>query len=519
MPVAPSLSRHPSIRGQVLARRGLLAGALALPTLTGCDVVLTPPDAGLGDVDTSAFTFNFDAAASPSTRISWMDSGDLKALFIRAVIEEFGRRHDDLQVQYDGAGWDQVNQVVPLGIRNGSAPDVFALPQNVPAQSAVAEGWVQPLEKVIPGFDSWRAAFPSTALIEGVHIFDGKVYTWPLNSSRRLDITQYVAHAPAEAAGISVDEGTVGTWDDLRTVAQEITAAGTPGILTTADHLHMVISALASTAGWLGNTEGMNMRTGRYEYSAPEFREALEFVRTLISDGSVIPGYLSLKDADARAQFPTGNAGISLNGPWDIVQWTRDDPDFAYSVLPLPSPDGSSYTVPFLETGANSTWVYAESENIDAAGALIAFMGSVQGQTAMVELSQGFLTSTMPEANEAADPAKLDASAKLVADLAQRLMRACPQFEIRNPDASKVRLQLKSTDPDLPSTIQGILTGQIRDADGALADLDARLDTAMDDAIAAAREAGAKVSRDDLVFPDWDPRKDFTADDYRRMKG
>ena len=76
--------------------------------------------------------------------VLWMDSGDLKAVFIGAVIDAFGEQFPEVTTKYDGSGWDQVNQVVPLGIRNGSAPDVFALPQNVPAETAINEGWVQP---------------------------------------------------------------------------------------------------------------------------------------------------------------------------------------------------------------------------------------------------------------------------------------------------------------------------------------------------------------------------------------
>lgn len=503
---------HPAMR-----RRSVL-GAAALMTagLAACSVE-TGDDSGADDSSTDDFTFDFDGDASESTQLSWMDSGDLKSVFVGAVIEEFGEQFPSVSTQYDGSGWEQVNQVVPLGIRNGTAPDIFALPQNVPPESAISENWVQPLDDIVPGFAEWRSGFPDTALINGVHIFDGKVYSWPLNSTRRLNITQYISHQAAEAAGVSVPVESVTTWEDLRSLAQEITASGTPGILSTADHLDVVIGSLANTAGWMGNDEGMNMRTGTYEYSAPEYLEALEFIRSMIDDGSFVPGFLTLQDADARAQFPTGLGGISLNGPWDIAQWQQDAPEFEYTILPLPSPDGSAYTIPYRETGANMSWVYADSANADAAAAVIKFMGSVDGQRTMVELSEGFLVSTIEEANTSADPALLNERAQEVAELATEYMRTCPQFEIRNSDAGAVRLQLQATNPGIGATIEGILTGQIADAEAALADLDDRLHAAMEQAFEEAQANGADVDISDLQFPNWDPSRDYTADDYSAL--
>ena len=508
-----------SARPRLRRRSFLSASALMIGGLSACSVETGTTEGAAPSAGVDEFDFAYDPATSESAQLAWMDSGDLKSVFISAVIDAFGEQFPEVATQYDGSGWDQVNQVVPLGIRNGTAPDVFALPQNVPAETAINEGWVQPLDDVLPDFESWKAGFPGTALISGVHVFDGKTYSWPLNSTRRLDITQYISHAAAEAAGVSVPVESISTWDDLRSLAKEITAAGTPGILSTADHLDVVIGNLANTAGWRGNSDGMNMKTGAFEYSAPEYLEALEFVRSLVEDGSFVPGFLTLKDADARAQFPTGLAGISLNGPWDIAQWDRDYPDFEYTILPLPSPDGSEYTIPFRETGANMTWLYADTPNVEAAAAVIQYMGSAEGQRAMVELSEGFLVSTIEEANTSADSSLLNERAALVADLAASYMRTCPQFEIRNEEAGKVTLKLQSSDPSISAVIEGVFTGQIADAEEALKDLDLRRTEEMEQAFEAAAADGADVNISELQFPNWDPSSDYTAEQYEELQG
>ena len=142
----------------LLRRRSLLgATALMVGGLAACSVETGGSDGPAPDEAAGDFEFAYDPEASDSAQLLWMDSGDLKSVFISAVIDAFGEQFPEVTTQYDGSGWDQVNQVVPLGIRNGSAPDVFALPQNVPAETAINEGWVQPLDDVLPDFATWRA--------------------------------------------------------------------------------------------------------------------------------------------------------------------------------------------------------------------------------------------------------------------------------------------------------------------------------------------------------------------------
>lgn len=499
-----------------LGRRTLFAGLGALAVTAGCSVDTggTTSPAGTASAGAAKFEFNTAGVTLPSGNVSfrWIDSGDLKAKILEPVIKSFGEQHPNVAVTYDGAGWDQVNQVVPLGIRNNSAPDVFALPQNVPAQTAVAQGWVQPLDDLIPDFASWRKAFPDTALIPGVHVFEGKTYTFPLNSTRRLDKMLITNNELCKKA--EVDPSAIKTWDDLRAAAKKATAAGKPGLLITGDHLSVVAMYLANTAGWHGNAEGMDMRTGTYVFSSPEFLSAIEFLKALVDDGSVIPGYLTLKDKDGRAQFPAGIAAMTFNGPWDIRAWKAQTANFDFGLHPVPSPSGGSYVIPFREVGANLAWVYAKTPVKEVAGVIMGYLGSVAGQSKMVELTGGTLMSIIPEANSKAEASLLDPHAKTAADLARTYMRACPQLEIRTSEAGKVRLELKATEPDIKTLMQGLFSGQVSDAKAALIDLDARLNQAMDAAFDAAKNKGAQVSRDLLAFPNWDPAKEYTKADY-----
>lgn len=501
-----------------LSRRGLLQlSALGLAAAAGCTVdtgaqpsaaASAPGSAGAASSAAPAYRFPTDGVKMPNGNVSfrWLDSGDLKAKFLEPVIKAFGQQYPNIKTTYDGAGWDQVNQVVPLGIRNGSAPDVFALPQNVPTATAINEGWIRPLDDIIPGFDKWRAAFPDTALINGIHVFGNKVYSWPLNSTRRLDKMLFVNKQLASTAG--VDPESIKSWDDFRAAAKKLTGAGKPGYLVTGDHLAPCLVYLANSAGWLGMSDGMNLKTGRYEFSSQPVYDAIELLRAMVADGSVIPGYLTLKDKDARAQFDTGIAGMMLNGPWDIPVWKSP-----YSITRCPSPGGKDYTIPFRETGANLSFVYAKSPIPEVCGVVQAYLGSLEGQTRMVELSGGNLQSLIPDANTKAQASLLDPNAKKASELARSLMRAAPQLEIRTPDASKVKLAIKPVEPAFATIMQGVFSGQVTDVKKALTELDSKLNASLDAAFAS-----AGLDRSLTVFANWDPTKEYTKADYSALK-
>src|SRR5256885_146201 len=160
---------------------GLLGGL----GLSACSF-RTDPDIGTIKADRNLNLPGPKLGRSGSVGFRWMDSGDLKAPFEQAVFDAYSRKNPQVKITYDGTSWDRINEVVPLGIRNRSAPDVFAIPNDVPTNVAVSQGWLSPLDDIIPDFDKWKRAFPSTAFVPGVLVFDGKTYGFPLSSAKRL---------------------------------------------------------------------------------------------------------------------------------------------------------------------------------------------------------------------------------------------------------------------------------------------------------------------------------------------
>lgn len=511
------------INDRRLSRRTLLATAGGTLGLAIAPRILTGRAAALAQ----EITIPDKGAKLPTgdVKLHWMDSGDLKSLFEKPVFKAYQKAHGNITVQYDGVPWQAIGEAVPLGIRNGSAPDVFAMPLNVPPAQAVSEGWVQAIDDVVPDFKEWKSGFPFGAFVPGVHEFNGKTYTFSLNSNKRLEVMLFNQPALLQEAGF--DPAKPLSWDDFRAAAKKITEQGngkTFGLLfggKAASYINGIFDILPRMAGASGSSDGFDWSTGEYIYNAPEYQATIELLQGIKSDGSMVPGEMSLSGADARARFSQGIAGMILDGPWDIPKWKADNPDLKFSVAMPPTPtSGKQSPITYQPVGDNRAWLYTKTKVGAVAGDIFHYMGSLDGQTQMAILSKGNLRSPLPEAMKQAEQSgSLDPIALAGTKLADQTMRIEPIVAIRNPDAVQVAIESKPVHPDVGEITQGVLTGQIGDAKRALQTLTDSLNKELDRAIKAAQDKGAKVTRGDWVFSNWDPAKDYTEADYKALGG
>src|SRR5690606_283677 len=162
-----SRSRH------LLTRRTVLtAGAVA--ALAAC----TPPEetggGGGGDIQIPD-----PAIPLPEGDVTLrvVDSGDTKVGYWEQVLAAYEDKHANVTAEYDGLPWSQIDELVPLSVRNGTLHDLVQLgPGSALHAQAIQEGWVMPLDDVLPNFDEWLAQYPENVLFEGIHVFDGKTY-------------------------------------------------------------------------------------------------------------------------------------------------------------------------------------------------------------------------------------------------------------------------------------------------------------------------------------------------------
>lgn len=450
----------------------------------------------------------------------WMDTGDSKAAFFQAFFPKYQEAHPNISIDYQPLPGPELQRIVPIGVQNGNAPDVFQTPPGITAAQMVAEGWIQPLDDLIPDFEAWKAHYPPGVLAEGIGVFDGKTYAFPYLSNRQYSTLCLYNRAYMEQAGYD-PASTPLTWDTFRDASRKITEQGAGnyyGLIVAGKLTHRwsdTVTGLASMAGAQGGE--MNWQTGEFNYTTDAWIAAIELLLALDADGSVFPGSLQFSPPEAEARLPQGLAGMCLQGPWNIPQWLRNNPAFDFGVGSQPVPnEGTPLPMGIGPGSFIPMWLYAESKNPQVAADIFSYVSSLDGQKAFAAISQGFPPPILPEAQQAASGV-LDQRVLKAYAIFDEQLRLHPAPAVRNPAVAQVELQQRTIQPDIGETIQGLFTGQLRDVKAAMQDVQDRMEAELERAIKAAQDNGVEVSRDDWVFPNWDPTRDYTDADYQAL--
>ena len=458
----------------------------------------------------------------------WLDSGGQKGEFFKQYLAKYAQIQG-IEVVYDGLPWKEIASVLPLGIRNQSAPDTFNLPIGMEPSVAIAEGWLQPIDNLIPDFVTWKKAYPDGAFVEGVNVFGGRTYGFPFSTERRFNNALLFNQDMMNAAGydkIGADRAL--TFEEMRDAAKKMTE-GSGGrsfgfIIGGAqeqrwgDVATMLAQRGGATVGNTGLLQGMDLKTGQFAFDHDAYVAGVELLLAMRDDGSVFPGCLTIIAPQAREFITQGAAGMIIQGPWNVPIWEATAPSFKFGVSPGPAPDEASLDNPIwvmqLPNSANMMWLNAKAKNPQYAGDIFHWLGTVEGQVAYANVASSADPAIFPESIKLA---KLSDRAKIMLKMAEDRVRVAPNPLVRQPGLSKVAAAYVDPTPNLAQAVQGLFSGQLSGVKATLKKASDARNKALDTAIAKAKAAGAGVSRDDFVFTSWDPSRDFGPADYAKL--
>jgi multiple sugar transport system substrate-binding protein len=137
------------------------------------------------------------------------------------------------------------------------------------------------------------------------------------------------------------------TWDELKSAASALTKDGTYGL---------AFSAANSFEGtWQFLPFLWSNGASEDDLTSPEAVEALEFVNSLVADGSASSSVVGWSQNDVNDQFIAGNAAMMINGPWNMPKLDAAE-GLNYDVVQIPVPEagdtsiaplgGETFTVP-----------------------------------------------------------------------------------------------------------------------------------------------------------------------------
>ncbi|MGF0118166.1 ABC transporter substrate-binding protein [Promicromonospora sp. Marseille-Q5078] len=401
---------------------------------------------------------------------------------------------------YDPAG---LGSALQLAQQSGLMPDVFTNGFGIPAMLLVENGWVRPLD--LP--DDALARFPEGTLLEGLHTFDGRLYSFPLFSSRQHVSLTWFDRELVERAGADPATGPR-TWDEFRQVARRITRAGDAhgwieGIGLTDRMRQHVVDLAAGAGAQLSFTEAAadspgvaDARTGDYPFDGDEFASVLEFLGSLVRDGVMFPSSTSLDVRTARA------VGRRCGRPLPRRHLERRRAQRAVPRLPprvgvgnMPTPDGTVRAVNGPVGGA--FWLSSATAEPEAATRILATMTGADYAAGMAAAMD------QPPADAGAvNRADVPELYRQAVGMLQDTVTPAPSPLVRNPAVGLVLSEMVQVRPTLGEIVQGYLGGNVDDVRGELRGYTDRLRAERDRAVGLVAGRGHDVSVDDWRLED-----------------
>ena len=482
-----------------VGRRSFLSlsgGAVAAGLLSGCD---TAPEAGAPGSSAGR------AGGGPLT--FWSHSPNLEPLNKR-TIAAFAKAPGGAQVEYSYHETAKMGQALQLAKQSGQLPDVTTnVGLSLPAPALIEEGWFQPLQLT----DAAKAYLDEhVELVEGIHVFDGKVYTFPGFSTKQYFTVNWFNTELVGKAGLD-PQSPPETYDEFREACRAVqkvqkgTSAwvanlGQPGRL--GEQLHF----LAQAAGFEGEN-GFEFRTGQAAFNSEPYVTAIEFLLSLQKDGLLMPGSINLIDNQARSRWAAGAAGYFFDGPWcpGVVKSDLNAFSDKLGSGPMIRPDENAPVSVYRGPQGGLAWVTGSSKNPEAAGRFLSSFASDEYADGIAE-GMG-----QPPADLAAvDRVDVHPAYKKAMGWFAQDCFVAPVAVGKNAEAAKVLAEEKDIAPGLPEIVQGAFSGDVKDVRKALKAYNDKRQAERERAVKAAMAKGAKVSLDDFAFPDWKPRTDYT---------
>ncbi len=338
----------------------------------------------------------------------------------------------------------------------------------------VADGWFLPLDKWADS--AWKSRFPQGTFHEGNNVFNGKIYSAPISGAAPW-LQLYINNKVFRDAGLVNGDGSVKipkTWDDVTHFSETITKKSNGQVYglsfgnSGGSQFQWYTHVFTLGAGAVGGAYTMDYRVGKYTYATDRtYYDFTTLMKEWKARGYFYPNVVSISDEVNRAFFERGKFGMTIGGVWNQAEWTTHNfTDYSLTTLISPTETPKAY---FPTSPGGVLWsIPAQTKHPEEAWLWLDWLYSV--------------------------------------DAGKRWTQV---YNIRNPQTSHV--EVDAVKPNLDDVLAGYFTGQIKDLQAALSDIQARMQKAQDDAVKTAQQKGYKVSPNDYIFTDWDPTKPYTT--------
>lgn len=245
------------------------------------------------------------------------------------VIDGFEAENPDIKVNLETQSWDNLESVIATKVSANEAPDIY---NGGPFSGFAADGLLYGAEEVTSPetFSDFQDGFIKNASV------DGTAYGLPFIASARA---LFVNNELLKQAGVA----TPTTWDELLASATKVSALGN-GIAGYGMPLGSE-EAQAEAAAWFFGGGGNFGDAETIDIPTPENIAAAQFIQKMINAPATQADPGSTDRSPLFEIFIQGKIGMQIGIPPAVAQIAEGNPELDYSIVPIPTKDGSPVTV------------------------------------------------------------------------------------------------------------------------------------------------------------------------------
>lgn len=373
-----TMAVHHSLRTPVVAsRRGVLAAGV-----TGAAALLAGCGPSSEEAAKSAAAAGGELDTSTKMKLKVWESLLGPDEFIKKAGEKFTAEHPNITIEFVNVELGDASKQIPLDGPAGKGPDVFAAPHDA-LGDLVSGGHVLGVTDA----EALKKNVTASALTADTWT-DGTVYGYPV---------------AAETYAIFYNKALVQevpkTFDDLMAFGQEFNAAnpGKYAFVMDAGNFYYTFPFMTKGGNRLFGSDGLdekspNLDTAESVAGFTDFQKLREILPVAAAD-------LATDAVDGL--FASGNAAMTLSGPWNVKNFTDKGIDFG--VAPVFSLAGESDPATTL-SGIRTMFVSAYSEHPHEAAAFAEFLTTPEIQQLRVDIT-GMMGSSSSELTYSDDSA------------------------------------------------------------------------------------------------------------------
>ena len=249
------------------------------------------------------------------------------------VIDGFTKDNPDIKVNLEVQSWDNLEKVISTKVQAGEAPDIY---NGGPFAGFVEDELLYPVEEVVSDdvYSDFQDSFLANAEV------DGTAYALPMIASARA---LFVNDGLLSQAGVEAPTD----WDSLLDAATKVSALG-GGVAGYGMPLGSE-EARAEAAVWLWGGGGSFGDASEITIDTPENLVGAEQIKKRIDAGATQADPGSTQRSPLMDIFIQGKIGMQVGLPPTVGQIAENNPELDYSIVPIPTKDGSPFTLGVMD--------------------------------------------------------------------------------------------------------------------------------------------------------------------------